>query len=108
MGMVKMISINVVYSYDPNKKFDWDYYLKTHVGMIKSGLGEKLKGITIEKGLSGIDPSSPPVHECFLRILLDSLDDMPAVMAILPELAQDIPNYTDTTTYLQISQIVDL
>ena len=82
-----------------------DYYLGTHMPMSKRLLGDACKGITIERGIAGTEPGSPPTYVVSCRMLFDSID---AFLAVWTQhgatLGGDIPNYTDVQPVIQFSE----
>lgn len=48
-----MVRINIMYPKKKGAKFDYDYYLKQHVPMIKECYGEALKRIEVYQGVRG-------------------------------------------------------
>lgn len=88
-------------------RFDMDYYLNRHLTLVKEKVGEALNESRIERGLSGGTPDSLPEYAVVARLYFDSLDDLAKYMAPHSLVFQaDIPNFTDVTPTIQISQIV--
>jgi uncharacterized protein (TIGR02118 family) len=102
-----MIVVSVMYPHEPGKHFDMDYYLATHIPLVKDKMGDGLKGVSVEKGLAGMPPGSPAVYATVGRLLLDSLEDVQTCLAPNDAaFAADIPNFTDITPRIQISEVV--
>ncbi len=102
-----MIVFSVMYPDAPGKHFDMDYYLDTHMAMVKEKVGGALKGVTIDRGLSGPEPGSMATYATFTRLLFDSLEDVATYMAPhSPAFDADIPNFTDITPSVQISEVI--
>src|SRR6185312_8489754 len=51
-----MITVNVLYPNQDGAKFDMNYYLTSHIPMVKRVLGSALKGCVVEQGLGGGAP----------------------------------------------------
>ena len=101
-----MIKFSVFYPNEEGKKFDIDYYLNSHIPMVKEKLGAAVKGSTVEQGLSGAVPGSPPAFVAMVHVLFDSVEALqgafgPHSKAIMA----DIPNYTDIEPTMQISEV---
>jgi uncharacterized protein (TIGR02118 family) len=102
-----MIVFTVSYPNEPGKHFDMDYYCNTHIAMVKEKLGDALKGVSVEKGLSGAEPGSPAGYAAVCRLQLDCIEDMQTRLAPhSPAFDADVPNFTDITPRFEISELV--
>jgi uncharacterized protein (TIGR02118 family) len=101
-----MISVTILYPYSADKKFDWDYYMTSHLSLIKSKLGNSVKSFTIEKGLNGSDPSQPPAYIAVSRLVFENKDDLASFIAFRPQARADSPNYTDIVPITQINEVM--
>ena len=102
-----MIRLNILYPNIPGSHFDLDYYLGTHMPMSKRLFGDVLKEVTLEHGIAGVEPGSPPttIMSCHMRF--DSIEAfMDAWSRIGEQLGSDIPNYTDVAPVIQFSRII--
>jgi len=103
-----MVRMSVMYPRGEGKKFDLDYYANKHMPLVKarwSGMG--FVRYEIDKGLAGGAPGSPPPYVCIAQIYFDSADALQkAAAAHGKELFADVPNFTDITPQVQISEIV--
>ncbi len=99
-----MIRISILY---PNEgSFDMDYYLENHMPMsikrLRSGKG--YRGVSVERGVSGIGPEPPYVAAC--HFLFNSIEDfMAAFQPHAEALRGDIRNYTDIEPIIQFGEI---
>jgi uncharacterized protein (TIGR02118 family) len=101
-----MIRVSIFYPNKPGGRFDLDYYLNRHMPVTIERLGESLKGVTVEYGLTGAAPDAPPPYVAMCHLLFDSVESFQA--AFFPhaaELQGDIPNYTDVEPGIQISEV---
>ena len=101
-----MIKVSVLYPNSDDCKFDMTYYCDKHMPMVKELCGDACKGIAAEQGLGGAEPGSSPVYVAMGHLLFDSVDGFQA--AFEPHAARimgDIPNYTNSTPTIQISEI---
>lgn len=55
-----IIKVRVLYPYKENARFNHDYYRDTHLPLVRSLMGDGLKKFTIDKGVSGGLPGTPP------------------------------------------------
>ncbi|HKP13069.1 MAG TPA: EthD family reductase [Blastocatellia bacterium] len=101
-----MIRVSIFYPNKPGGRFDLDYYLNRHMPMTIETLGESLKGVTVEYGLTGGAPDVPPPYVVMCHLLFDSVESfLAAFMPHAAVLQGDIPNYTDAETGIQISEV---
>ncbi|MCJ7595750.1 MAG: EthD family reductase [Desulfobacterales bacterium] len=101
-----MIKVSVLYPNREGVKFDMDYYLNSHIPMVRKKLGPALKGVSVEKGLGGPEPGSPPLYVAMCHLTFDSVDAFQAVFAPNVETFQnDVPNYTDIEPTVQVSEV---
>lgn len=102
-----MIKVTVMYPYTEGARFDHAYYRERHMPLVKARLGSACAYYTIDKGLAGIAPGEPPAFVAMCAFICDSDEGYEA--AIQPHRAEilgDIPNYTDITPVVQVSEIV--
>lgn len=101
-----MIKITVFYPNTEGKNFDMDYYCNKHMPMAQEKLGEALKRVAVEKGLSGAEPGSPATYIAMGHLYFDSVEAF--INAYGPhaeEIMGDIPNYTDIQPLIQVSEV---
>ena len=102
-----MIAFTVMYPNGPDTHFDMDYYLAKHIPLVKEKVGDALKGVTVDSGRSSREPGSAPTYATIARLLFDSMEDVVTRMAPhSPMFNADIPNFTDITPFVQISEVV--
>ena len=101
-----MIRVLVLYPNEEGGRFDYDYYVDTHMAMVKERFGQAMKGFQVDKGLSGIDSKSPPSFVVATHIFFDSKEDFEKAFAEHAKaLLDDIPNYTNLQPRTQIDEI---
>jgi uncharacterized protein (TIGR02118 family) len=103
-----MICVSVIYPNTPGKKFNHDYYAKTHLPLVMNRL--KSFGVVKcehDKGLAGGAPGSAPPIAAIGRLYFNSLADLQAGFgAHQPEFMADVPNYTDIEPQILIAEMV--
>ena len=101
-----MIRVSVLYPRKEGARFDWAYYTGTHVPMVGRKLGSAVKALSIEQGLAGGSPGSPPAFIAAAHLTFESV---PAFQAAFTPHAQeimaDIPKYTSIEPVIQISEV---
>jgi len=101
-----MIKVSVLYPAGAGHTFDWTYYLGSHTPMVRQKLAGALKGITIEQGLGGGAPGTPPTYVAMCHLMFDSVESFQqAFDAQAPAILADIPNYTNTQPVVQVSEV---
>jgi uncharacterized protein (TIGR02118 family) len=101
-----MVRVSVMYPSGDNVTFDLDYYLKKHIPMVQESLGSALKGVEVDSGLAGRLPGSPPPYVAIAHLVFDSVEAFQNSMGPYAEkFAADVPNYTNTSGDLQVSEI---
>lgn len=103
-----MVTITIAYPNAPGSRFDMEYYIGTHMPM-SAGLLSAHPGFrrcTIDRGLAGAEPGSPPPFAALCHFVFDSFEEF--VAAFTPHSAQlqgDMPNYTDIVPLIQVSAV---
>jgi uncharacterized protein (TIGR02118 family) len=65
-----------------------------------------MQGIAVEQGLGGAEPGSPAAYSAMGHLLLDSVEAFQTAFGPHAEtIMGDIPNYTNSTPTIQISEI---
>lgn len=100
-----MILVTVMYP--AGKTFDTDYYLKTHIPLVRDRWTQHgLKDAKVIKGLAKGDGSAPD-YQITALLTFGSLDDFKAAgKAHGPEIFADIPKFTDAQAVVQINEII--
>lgn len=101
-----MIKLNILYPDKEGSRFDLDYYLNRHMPMALEKLGPSLRGVSVEYGLSGVQPGTQRAYIAMCHYTFDSAEAF--LDAFLPHadiLQGDIPNYTDIEPIMQFSEI---
>jgi len=102
-----MIKLSVMYPHAPDAWFDHDYYCDKHMPLVQQRLGAACQRYTIDKGLSGATPGSPPAYVGMAHIYCESIDALQAALAPhAKELMADVPNYTNLAPVMQVSEVV--
>lgn len=102
-----MIKVSVFYPNRPGARFDFDYYVHQHLPMVRDKLGSACKGVAAVKGLSGGAPDAPAPYVAIAHLFFDSVDAFNAAFGpVSGDILGDIPNYTDLSPELQISEVL--
>lgn len=101
-----MVRVSVFYPNKPGARFDFDYYLSTHMPMSLRLLGQAIKSVSIERGVTAPEPWAPPTYVALCHFECESREAFEA--AFFPNAAAlqgDMPNYTDIVPMIQLSEI---
>jgi uncharacterized protein (TIGR02118 family) len=102
-----MIKVSVMYPNTPGARFDHEYYRIKHMPLVKSRMGESLKHYTVEKGLAGGAPGEPATYIAMGHLFCDSTEVFQRGFGPhANEILGDIPNYTDQSPVIQISEVI--
>ena len=101
-----MINLNVLYPHKDGVSFDMDYYLTKHMPLVRERCGAAVKAMSVEQGLAGVAPNSPPTFVAVTHIGFDSVAELQSVLgAHAAELMADVPNFTNIEPTLQVSEV---
>lgn len=99
------ITVSVMYPNTPGSRFDMDYYLGTHFDLVGQRWGHKLLSARAVKGLATPDPETPAPYQVMALLELETVEDLQTLIAEHgAEVMGDIPNFTDVTPIIQISE----
>jgi uncharacterized protein (TIGR02118 family) len=112
---VSMVRVTVLYPNEAGKRFDHAYYASKHLPLVMERLKDSgMLRYEVDKGLAGGGPGAPApfVAACHLYFnaaaILQCCCRFPGggIGAHGTEIMGDIPNYTDISPQIQISEIV--
>ena len=102
-----MIKVSVMYPNTPGARFNHDYYRDKHMPLVKAKMGDSCKYYTIDKGLAGGAPGTAATYVGMCHIFCDSVEAFQGGFGPhAKEIMGDIPNYTDLSPVIQISEVV--
>ena len=102
-----MIKVSAMYPHEADVKFDHDYYRENHMPMVKRLMGDRLRRYSIDKGVGGGAPGSPPTYVAMAHLYCDSVEAFQAGFGPhTDEILADVPNYTNAKLVIQISDVV--
>ena len=102
-----MIKVTILYPNTSGARFDFDYYVKTHMPMSIRLLGPRIRSVSVERGIEAAEPAARPAFVALCHFTCDSRQSFEA--AFLPQAAVlqgDMPNYTDIVPIIQFSEIM--
>ena len=103
-----MTKVSILYPHTRSARFDFDYYLSKHmprsIELLSTHPG--FRRVTVEQGVSGTEPDSPPAYVAACFYTFDSVESF--VAAFMPhaqELQGDMRHYTDIAPQIQFNEI---
>jgi uncharacterized protein (TIGR02118 family) len=102
-----MIKLNVLYPNAEGARFDHAYYRDKHMPMVADRLGSACLYYSIDQGLAGGAPGSPPPYLAACSFACESAEALQKALGPhAKEIMADIPNYTDAKPVMWISEVV--
>lgn len=102
-----MIKFSVMYPHTEGARFDHAYYRDKHMPLLKARMGDACLSYTIDKGLVGGAPESPPTYVAQCHVFSESIEAFQKAFGPhAKEIRGDVPNYTDIVPVVQISEVV--
>ena len=102
-----MIKVSILYPNTPGSKFDMDYYCNKHMPMVHEKMAGACTRYAIDQGLAGGAPGTPATYAAAGHLFFESIESYQEAMAPHRQaIVADIPNYTDVTPVIQISQVL--
>ena len=102
-----LIKVSIMYPFAEGKTFNMEYYETKHMPMVAGYLGSNLAKYTIEKGVASGIPNQTLPYMAIGTFYVKSLSDYQAAIAPNRDaIRADIPNYTNITPVILISEVV--
>ena len=104
-----MIRLSVMYPATQGSRFNWDYYLETHLELSRKLLTPRgLVRTEIDRGIGGLPPGTPAPYHAVGHLFFRTLADLQsALAATAADFIADERNYTDVPSVVQISEVVE-
>lgn len=104
-----MIQVSVLYPNQPNAHFDFDYYCKRHIEIVRECLGAACKAIAVNRGLGSVVPGEAAPFIVIGHLYFDSVEAFQHSFAPHAErIMADIANFTDIEPLIQISTVTQV
>jgi uncharacterized protein (TIGR02118 family) len=101
-----MITVTVLYKNSASIKFNMNYYLDTHIPLVKKLLGAALKDVLVQHGIGGGAPGSLPEYAVIAVLRFDSMEAFQKVFPPhAPAIMSDIANFTNVEPTIQFSDV---
>ena len=102
-----MIKVSLLYAAEDGKKFDMEYYINNHIPLVHQRLDPAgLIRSEVERGISSADPSAPAPFVAISVFYFNTADEVhEGFKTHGREIMGDLPNFTDISPQVQISEI---
>ena len=97
--------MQVTYPVSSDTKFDYDYYMETHLSIIRKIWGKYIKNLIIVKGESG-GGNKPSPYYIIATIIFETQHDMDRAFSEGKPIWMDVPNYTNVKPNMMIGNII--
>lgn len=102
-----MIKVSVMYPTSQDARFDHAYYAQQHMPMVQNLLSGYCTHYTVDKGVAGGAPGTPAPYIAMCHLFFDSIDAFQTGFAAHSNaIMADIPNYTNLSPVVQISEVI--
>jgi uncharacterized protein (TIGR02118 family) len=104
-----MFRLAVLYPNTPGATFDYTYYTKIHMKLVREKLRHMgLKKLEVDKGIETAPSGSTLPYITIGYLFYKSLDDLKKASASkeMAELQADIPNFTNVRPQTQVSEVI--
>jgi uncharacterized protein (TIGR02118 family) len=103
-----MVRITVLYPAESGKKFDHDYYVRTHMKLVRDRLSAfGLVRTEVDRGVASGVPGAPAPYVALGHVYFERAEDFAKGMGQHgAEIMADIANYTNIQPQIQISEII--
>ncbi|MCR9149465.1 MAG: EthD family reductase [Rhodobacteraceae bacterium] len=100
------MTLQVIYPIAEGTRFDYDYYLETHLPLVSEHMGAHLQGATASRGVAGGAPDSPAPNYVIATLRFADEAALTAALAVAGPVIADIPNFTDTVPQMTVGEVI--
>lgn len=99
-----MVTMTVLYPYDPENPFDEAYYGERHIALIREVWGDAVTGVTVHHALAGL--AGDPPFSTVAQVDFASMEAFQQAMAHprSAEVQADVVNFAGVTPSVQLSR----
>src|SRR5262245_40989154 len=98
--------MTIVYQNGPDVRFDFDYYVNTHMPLIMRLYGKSISRFELRRGQPGADGAKPPYAATITIWIADSAAFDAAQVQHQAGLRADVPKFTNAVLIAQRDRIV--
>ena len=102
-----MIKVSVMYPNGDDVKFDADYYQNNHLPMVAKAVGDALKGLELDLGITSRLPGETAPYVAVAHLLFEDVASFQSSFGPHAEMfSADVKNYSNVQGVLQISELI--
>jgi uncharacterized protein (TIGR02118 family) len=105
-GTVGQECMTIVYEHSPDVRFDFDYYVNTHMPRIMTLYGKSISRFELRRGQPGADGAPPPYVATITIWIADPKAFDAAAALHQAGLRADVPKFTNAKLIAQRDKIV--
>jgi uncharacterized protein (TIGR02118 family) len=105
-GRVDQVCMTIVYQNGPDVKFNFDYYITTHMPLIMRLYGKSISRFELRRGQPGADGAAPPYVATITIWIADGAAFDAAQKEHQDGLRADVPKFTNAVLIAQRDCIV--
>lgn len=105
-GTIDQECMTIVYQNGPEVRFDFDYYVKTHMPLIMRLYGKSISRFELRRGQPGADGALPPYVATITIWIADPAAFDKAAAEHQAGLRADVPKFTNAVLIAQRDRIV--
>lgn len=99
------VALQVIYPITEGTTFDFDYYTKTHIPMVREIVGKFIQSNMITKGLAS-GPDTPPGFYLIATHVFKDMQTMQEGLALAGPVMADIANFTNVSPQMLIGEVI--
>jgi uncharacterized protein (TIGR02118 family) len=101
-----VIVLSVLYPAKPGAHFDFDYYMATHIPLVREVFGAGLTSVEVQQPMSMGDGSAAP-YVCMAHLRFESPEAMATSTSHprAPDVMADVANFTGITPMTVVSAV---
>lgn len=99
------IALQVIYPVTDTSRFDFDYYLSSHLDILEKHMGANIASKVLTKGLAGAG-GAPAGYHAIATLLFADQAALDAAMAVAGPVVADISEFYNGTPEMLVGEVV--
>lgn len=99
------VSLQVIYPVSDESRFDYDYYVGTHIPIVERDMGPHIDQVVVTKGVAGGADVPPAFHAVATMTFADQAA-LDAALGNAGAALEDIPNFTNVQPQMLIGEVL--
>ncbi|SIS58995.1 conserved hypothetical protein [Roseivivax lentus] len=97
-------TLQVIYPVAEGKSFDYDYYLSTHMDIVKEHMSPHYQAAHVTRGLAGGAPGAAPDYFAIATFTCADQDALQAMIGAAGPAIEDLANFTDCDVQMLVGE----